>query len=88
MNPATSRSLERSPEYLTSEQLVQLGIFSSIDAAYQARAGGHSPTFIKLRHRVLYPKQALIEFLEQRMHQNNSNSTNTEHAESCSEEKK
>lgn len=63
-----SRALEQFPAYLTSEQLVQLGIYSSIDAAYQARIGGNSPVYIKLKHRILYPKQAVIEFLECRMH--------------------
>ncbi len=68
MNQNIHSSLEKLPEFLSSEDLVKLGIYSSIDAAYQARASGHSPSFIKLQHLCIYPKKALIEFLENRMH--------------------
>ena len=67
MNPNLITSLEHLPEFLSSEHLVHLGIYTSIDSAYQARMNGHSPGWIKLKHKVLYPKKAVIEFLEQRM---------------------
>jgi len=68
MNQNIHSSLEKLPEFLSSEDLVKLGIYSSIDAAYQARAAGHSPSFIKLNHKIIYPRKAVIEFLERRLH--------------------
>jgi hypothetical protein len=59
---------EQMPEYLSTRHLINLGIFSSIDAAYQARCNGNSPDFIKLRHKILFPKQAVINFLASRLH--------------------
>jgi len=64
MNQNITTSLENLPEFLSSTHLVSLGIYKSIDSAYQARMNGHSPQFIKLAHKVLYPKRAVIEFLE------------------------
>ncbi len=72
MNQNISTSLAKLPEFLSSGHLVQLGIYKSIDSAYQARINGYSPRFIKLRHKVLYQKQAVIEFLEARMKSKNS----------------
>lgn len=66
-------TLENMPEYLTTRHLVLLGIYPSTDATYHARAKGDGPEYIKMRHKILYTKSAVIEFLESRM---NSNSTN------------
>lgn len=55
------------PEYLSTQHLIELGIFPSTDAAYQARCNGNSPDFIKLKHKILFPKQAVIEFLASRL---------------------
>ena len=60
-------SLEKYPEFLSSEHLVQLGIYKSTDAAYQARVHGHSPQYIKMKHKILYPRQAVIDFLASRI---------------------
>ncbi len=61
-----SNSIQNMPEYLSTQHLIQLGIYPSIDAAYQARVRGYSPDFIKLRHKILYSKKSVIEFLERR----------------------
>lgn len=81
-----SKSIEEMPEYLSTQHLIQLGIYPSIDAAYQARIQGYSPSYIKLRHKILYQKQAVIEFLEQRMRHKNNDAVNPHHAKSCSQE--
>jgi len=65
-NLDTASSIEQMPDYLSTQHLIQLGIYPSIDAAYQARMNGFSPQYIKLRHKVLYSKKAVIEFLESR----------------------
>ncbi len=63
-----SGKLNHMSEFLSSQDLVDLGIYKSTDAAYLARIRSNSPSYIKLKHLVLYPKQAVIEFLEQRTH--------------------
>ena len=72
MDQTLSTPLEKLPEFLTSEHLVQLGLYKSIDAAYQARMNGHGPKFLKLKHLILYPKSSLLEFIEKRMREANS----------------
>jgi hypothetical protein len=64
---SNSTKFELMPEYLSTRHLIQLGIYPSTDAAYQARCKGNSPDFIKLKHKILFPKQAVLEFLESRM---------------------
>lgn len=68
MNLNNQHSLDQMPEYLSTQHLIQLGIYPSIESAYQARINGFSPPYIKLRHKIMYEKQALIKFLESRMH--------------------
>lgn len=54
------------PEFLTSQNLVDLGLYTSIDSVYLARVKGPSAPFIKMKRKILYPKKLLIEFLEGR----------------------
>ena len=54
------------PEFLESEDLVKLGIYKTLDGAYQARLKKYGPPYIKMRKKILYPKRQLIEWLEQR----------------------
>jgi len=54
------------PLFMTPLDLVEAGLYISTDAAYLARMRGHGPSFVKLKHKVLYPKTAIIKFLEQR----------------------
>jgi hypothetical protein len=70
-------SISNLPEFLSSQDLVSLGLFSSVDAAYVARARGHSPEFLKIGKRVLYPKASLLQFIETRLTNSSSRSTNT-----------
>ncbi len=59
-----SADFDSLPELLTSEDLVKMGMYSSVDAAYVARAKGHSPDWIQMDRRVLYPKEWVRSFLE------------------------
>ena len=68
MNNTISDKLSYMSEFLSSQDLVDLGIYPSTDAAYLARIRSNSPSWIKLKHKVIYPKKAVLEFLEQRMH--------------------
>jgi len=61
-------TLDSLPPLLTSQHLVDIGLYPNKDASYVARINGQSPPFIKLERKILYPKEGVIEFLEQRMH--------------------
>jgi len=60
------KMLESYPAFLTSAHLVELGIYSCIDSAYHARTNKCSPAWIKLKHKIVYAKCDVIEFLENR----------------------
>lgn len=51
------------PVLLDSHDLVKIGLYPSIDACYLARKRGHSPSFIKLKRKVIFSKTAVIDFL-------------------------
>ena len=61
-------SLDSLPELLSSNDLVQMGLFSSVDQAYLARIRGKSPDFIKFKRKVLYPKESVVEFIKKHFH--------------------
>jgi len=53
------------PDLVTPKDLVKLGIYKSEQAAYAARQKGRCPEYFRIPQRgVLYPKAAVIEFLE------------------------
>jgi len=60
-------SLNSFPQFLSSQHLVDLGLYSSLDAVYLARLRGNSPDFIKLKRKILYPRNSVAAFLEKRM---------------------
>lgn len=63
MNHNITETLMPFPDFLSTDDLVKLGIYKSIDATYQARLKKHGPEYIKLRKKILYPKLGLISFL-------------------------
>ena len=63
MNFSKFKSL---PEFLRASDLVNLGLYVTTKALYFARIRGHSPNFIKIGRRILYPKTSVIDFLENR----------------------
>lgn len=67
MQIKVTNPLETYPEFLSSSDLVSLGLFGSPDLAYLARRKGNSPDYIKIGRKVLYPKPAVVEFIEQRL---------------------
>ena len=68
MQNALISNFDSLPPLLSTQNLVDLGLYSSIDAAYAARLKGHSPDFIKLHRKILYTKASVIEFIERRTH--------------------
>lgn len=69
MNTRLSFKFDSLPELLSSQHLVELGLYASIDAAYLARLRSNSPDYLKLKGKILYPKSNVLEFLEARMRQ-------------------
>lgn len=69
MSERMYESLNGLPQFLSSHHLVDLGLYPSLDAVYLARIRGNSPDFIKLKRKILYPRNSLIKFLEERMQQ-------------------
>ena len=59
--------LEGLPEFLSSHDLVALGLFPSPDSVYLARFRGNSPDYCKFGRKIRYPKQSVIDFIESRM---------------------
>lgn len=60
-------SLKEMPEFLSTKDLVKLNLYPSIGAAYVARKRKLGPKYIKMHHKILYPKNDLIAFLEKRL---------------------
>jgi len=67
MSQELNSSFEDFPEFLSTHDLIDLGIYPSVNAAYEDRIRGSSPKYIKLHHKILYPKKSVIEFLENRI---------------------
>lgn len=55
------------PEFLSSHDLVSLGLFISTDAAYVARVRGNSPEFLKIGRKIIYPKANVLRFIDERL---------------------
>jgi len=54
------------PAFLTSQDLVDLGLYATADCVYIARRRGNGPDFVRLGRKVLYPKSCIINFLQKR----------------------
>ena len=66
MNDRFAHLLKDAPPFLSSAQLVALGLFRDKIAIYQARAVGGAPPAIKTAKRAIrFPKQELIAWLQQ-----------------------
>lgn len=67
MQGIISTQLNNMPEFLTSNDLVSLGLFRDPDAAYIARRHGWSPDYVKIGRKIFYPKLRVIEFISSRL---------------------
>jgi len=64
MNFETLKSL---PEFLSPNDLVNLGLYSTSKAVYFSRTRGSGPDFVQMGRRVVYPKESVIEFITSNM---------------------
>lgn len=56
--------LDKYPEFMTTQDLVELGLWPAQDSVYQARRKGLSPDYIRIGKKVFYPKNAVRKFLQ------------------------
>jgi hypothetical protein len=55
------------PEFLSSHDLISLGLFHNPNAVCSARSRGFSPDYIKVGRKIFYPKSRLVEWIMSRM---------------------
>lgn len=64
-------NLNTYPDFLTSDDLVDLGLYASRNSIYFARIKGKGPDFIKFGKRILYPKDSVLEFIQSHLKKGN-----------------
>ncbi len=52
------------PRMVTTSDMIRLGLFKSRGVAQYARMHDLGPTYFKLAHRILYPKECVIEWIK------------------------
>lgn len=52
------------PDFLSTNDLVKLGLYPNKNSAYFARLKGLSPDYIRLGRKILYPQKSVIEFID------------------------
>ena len=60
------KKLDGFPDLLDGKDLINLGLYKHRNIAYRARKNGYCPSFIRLPGRILYPKDAVREFVLKR----------------------
>lgn len=64
-NPLFVKLLRSLPELVSTRDLVKIGMYRTEQAAYAARQRGECPAYLRIPSRgIVYPRQAVIEFLE------------------------
>ena len=55
---------QRMPEFVTPRELINLGIYKSSTALFNARKSGKCPSYVNIPHRgTLFLRDAVIDFL-------------------------
>ncbi len=66
MNDVTQKikeSLSRLPEFLTTLDLVDIGLYPTRSAVHLARSRGQAPSCMRIGKKIVFPKGAIIEFV-------------------------
>jgi hypothetical protein len=58
------------PEECSVQDLIRVGIFRSPQAAAHYRTCGGGPSYFKLGSRIMYPREAIVEWLRIQKHEN------------------
>ena len=64
MSQTLAQRLESLPEFMSGHDLIKLGLFKTLNALYVARTRGTAPDHIKIVRKILYPRDAVIEFIK------------------------
>ncbi len=75
MEEKTKKTLEQMPEFLTGQNLVDLGLYRSQNMLYHAKKRGQAPDYIQFEHKILYPKASVLRFIEERTKPGNIDKT-------------
>lgn len=62
------KKLDLLPDLLDGKDLIALGLYGHKNGVYRARSKGKCPSYIKLPGKVVYPKEAVREFIIARYH--------------------
>lgn len=57
------------PDLCTVGDLIEYGIFSSDQVAYNARIAGDGPPYYRMRRRIFYPKIEVIKYMQRNFHE-------------------
>jgi len=60
------------PKHCTVKDLIKAGIYTSPHNARTHRVTGDSPAYFKIGTRIVYPKESVLEWLEEKKHYANS----------------
>ncbi len=67
MTESITKRLEAMPDFLTGHDLVALGLYKSNNCLYLARTRGQAPDHIQFVRKILYPRDAVIAFVQKRL---------------------
>lgn len=62
---STLKALEKMPMFLSSRDLVKIGLVSCINQAYLLRKGRKGPSWVRMGNLIRYPKRELIAYLRE-----------------------
>jgi len=68
MNSKIIEKLEKLPEFLRGNILIELGLFKDQDALWLSRKTKQSPDFIRVNKKILYLRDSVIDFIKKRFY--------------------
>jgi len=62
-------SLLKLPEFLTTQHLVDIGLYPNRPSVHLARSRGQAPDCMRIGKKIVFPRAAIIEFVLSNMEQ-------------------
>ena len=63
------KSLEKLPEFLTTQNLVDIGLYPNRQSVHLARYRGQAPSCMRIGKKIVFPKALVVEFVVNHMDQ-------------------
>jgi hypothetical protein len=60
-------SLDELPDFIGSEDLVNLGLFRSLASVHLAKSKGETPEHFKIGRKLVFPKESVKSFVKKRL---------------------